>query len=162
MVIGIVATVAVLIGTGVYVLATKPVPSPMNRYLREMPGDATFLDTAVEDVPAVVLGTVSIPWSYETPKPQEYDLAFFVEVGPGPVIAVESRLGTSLYSETGEFRGSRQGQPIGFLNDGCLLTYAGGLSLYAPNGELLWQREPRFCPKSVRDSPSARSRSSLA
>lgn len=140
--VGTIAVALGLAGTGTYVLATRPVPSPVNQYLEESPGDLDFLSASIEGVQPIAEWTLTLPWTSEMPKPGEFDLAYFAAVGPGPVIAAQSRSGTSLYSVTGEFLGSVPGVPLGFLEDGCLLTQSGSLRLYSAHGDLLWERRP--------------------
>jgi len=138
---------------------TGETATPFNDFVTAKPADLDFLDVELEAAEPIQEWQLRVPWSRDglggadrylgmdlpgEPVGGGADPPEIVLIGPGPVIAIESRDCSRLYDPSGRFLRLLPGRPVGFTSRGELVT-AGGeapLQVFSPDGALLWRANP--------------------
>ncbi len=125
---------------GAVTYARRPIPGPMNAFLKELSRDVSFIDVPLEQAEPTLSWQVELPWGRAGLA--RLDMGSSVRVGPGETIAVGSGGQTLVFSREGALLWSTPLPPIGFLDNGTLAVGVRTITLYSPQGDPLWRADP--------------------
>lgn len=149
--------IVLLLAIGAVGSASRIIPTIYNRQAEFKARDVDFRGVGITESSATLKSKVLIPWSKdglggadkylgtvaqsisESGGAVEPDAVMISSEG---IIAIGDRGSTRMFNADGSFAGLREGRPVGFLQNGMLVTSGGvsSLNVYDNIGNIVWQK----------------------